>query len=508
MSYARLVSVFVSVFVFGCLVGCGSVRSEANDAFSRKDWVRAAELYEKVLAEHPGDAEAKARLVESRTHVVEGLFDQCRQLRSSNQVDAAIRKVDEALHLLHVWQLQLTGPVRQRTNEELTWAGHSIRDEVRSLAQSGRPLAAEAAITKRMALLSYPEYATIKGDVEHTVSETGRTKCTKIAAFAKPDAPFLSHRIAAYCAHFGATVAIEANVPLLSKVVVQGKIDGTNDEQRQRLDAALNTWLKRSSWYSADSPRAAVAFVQGKHTASFKTINVQLTQPWKEAIEYQELENYQEPYTETYTDYEHYTEQVPYTAYETRTKTCGFGSHTYSCSEQVPVTRYRTESRTRPVTKTRTKYRNAVRTVTKVRYEDRIFSYSARELRGEYDASWTVQITLVEGAQPMVLKGGGSASRKGYDHDVTFAPAGVHPQHDVLMTHDGWFLVQLGEMEKTFQEASAQHWKRTYCQSPSFTEEEAARCAWERTGGYPPGVRAALAKVYGADVDAALKLDP
>jgi hypothetical protein len=490
------------------LAGCRSIRSDASDAYDRREWSRAAELYERVLAEHPADKEAQSRLVEARTHVVEGLFDESKRSRDAGQNEAALKKVDEAMHAIHDWRLPAVGRLSDRIRDELGWAGGFVKDEVMRPARANLPLAAESALAKRRPLLENPELGPLGRELTTAVHEAGRASCTRVAAMAKPDTPFLAHRIISYCKHFEAAVALDPALPLVGKVVMQGRIDGATDDQMKQLAASLNAWLQRSSWYAPSSQRAAIAFVQGKHSASFRTVNVHLTQPWKEAISYQELENYQEPYTENYVDTEYYTEQVPYTVYETRTRPCGFGTHMQTCTESVPTTQYRSEQRTRQVTKQRTAYRNAVRVVTKVRYEDRVFSYDARELRGEYDSAWAVQLTLIEGVQPMVLKGGGSTSRKGYDHDVTFAPAKVFPQHDVLMTHDGWFSLQLQEMEKTYTVAAVEHYKRSFCQVPSFTEEEAARCAWERQGAYPPGVRAALTKVFGEDVDGALTLDP
>src|SRR5262245_50437936 len=102
---------FAAVLAIG---GCRSTRGDAADAFARHDWPRAAELYERVLAEHPGDVEAKTRVVEARTHVVEGLFDESKRNRETGDPERALGKITEAMRLVRNWSLSTTGPLADR----------------------------------------------------------------------------------------------------------------------------------------------------------------------------------------------------------------------------------------------------------------------------------------------------------------------------------------------------------------------------------------------------------
>lgn len=208
--------------------------------------------------------------------------------------------------------------------------------------------------------------------------------------------------------------------------------------------------------------------------------------------------------------------QVPHTTYRTESYSCGFGKSYSSCTRSVPSTSYRSETRYRTAHRTayrtayrteyrtayrtawRTAYRTAWRNVTKTRLEPRMFQYSAIERVGFYSGTWRLAIAL-GGAGPLDVVLADSLHQVGYDHDVTFTPAGVAPSRAQLMTVDAWFLRLLAQLSGVVPARLTQHWSTSFCQMPSFDAETAARCGYGAT--MPAPARGQLARLFGVDVD-------
>ena len=83
---------------------------------------------------------------------------------------------------------------------------------------------------------------------------------------------------------------------------------------------------------------------------------------------------------------EYYSVQVPYTAYESQSYSCGDHKSHRTCTRSHSVTRYRTDHRTRFVTRSHTEYRNQTRTVTRYRDVPRVFTLHRRAATGRLRA--------------------------------------------------------------------------------------------------------------------------
>jgi hypothetical protein len=170
------------------------------------------------------------------------------------------------------------------------------------------------------------------------------------------------------------------------------------------------------------------------------------------------------------------------------------------------VTRYRDEQRSRDVRKVRTEYRTRTRQVTRYRDEPRIFRYQATKLDGRYQATFFISIDVGSGIRPIEARGSAEDARSAYDHDVEFAPAGVHPEHTDLPSDLWWRQQQRSRVHDTVLASLDRSWTQSFCNEGVSAIEEAARCARVRPKPAPAAVRAQIAALISDDPDAVLTL--
>jgi hypothetical protein len=183
---------------------------------------------------------------------------------------------------------------------------------------------------------------------------------------------------------------------------------------------------------------------------------------------------------------------VPETTYEL----CSFPCGATTCQEMRPVTRSHSETRTRTVTRYRTAYRNVDQQVTRYRTEHRTFRYAALVEAGHYDALLRVS---ARPEPPVIVTINEAMTKSGVTHDVTFAPAGVHPETADLPTREDFFDEQSTQLKSAFVIAMNARYGALYCSASAYTPEEAARCAYLDPEGAPAAVHAALRNGFGDD---------
>jgi hypothetical protein len=304
--------------------------------------------------------------------------------------------------------------------------------------------------------------------------------------------PYWSWLVDHYCAHWGVRLEERPAPPdLRAGLVVAGTVDGETDQEVARLRAALAAGFEDSVWFDARASGTARAALGGRIAVTFGAHPITLKKNWTEQVPYNEWVTTSEPFQEAYDETETYTEQVPYIEYRTVSQPCG----DTTCTESVPETCYRSETRTRVVTRYRTAYRDTTRLETRWRDEPRVFEYQATQRPGHYVAAVRVHI---DGGVPEVLATAtDDTTSSGIEHDVTFAPAGVHPEHADLVGRDLYIRTEEDVLRTRFVRALDDSFRRVHCSASSYTLEEAAACAYLDPRGAPPAVRAALREELG-----------
>ncbi len=508
---AALGSTFALARWFGiavllCSTACATLRGRADDALERGDYRQATELYTRLLARDPGDRKVRALLVRAERGLIDGLLDRADAARQQGRRDEAMAASLEAMQTkdrLH--EGSVDAPRAARITETVEWARTTIRTSVTNETSRGRALVARAWRAADDAWLRRPELAALGPELDAEIAKAGVATCTRATQKAA-DQPFSLELVAAYCKDVGGPMpAWKARPLLVGGVAISGGILGTPPNEQVELERAISAALEGSVWFTATTDARATALVQGSVSASFAKEPTELTRSWTESVPYEATETYEEAVQVPYIDTETYTEQIPYTAYEDRLETCR-PPRKGLCNVSHPVTRYRTEQRTREVRKTRTEYQQRTRIVTRYRDEPRIFRYPAMKHQGRYQATFFVRIDVGSGVRPIEARASAEDVQVAHEHDAEFPPAGVHPERAQLPSAMSWRQQQRKRLETDLFASLENGWKLSFCNEAVSSIEEAARCARARPDPAPNAVRSKVEELFGDDPDRILAL--
>ena len=482
--------------LLGALVvvaGCAqSINSRADEAYKKRRYLEAAELYDQVVRADPKDGKSAAKRTQARTEALRELLAATSQARVAGKLDLATTTLAELLVRRNSWAMKLEGQAAKELTVEIVAAGSAIATAVTQTATTRGPLSGELLAAHYAPLLAHVDFQNWRAEIQDSVRGVGRTKCDALAP--RATTPYWSWVVASYCAHFGGTeIKLLPRPNLRTGLVVEGSVVGIPAEDTSRIRNTISTAFRESVWFSPDAPKQAHAQLGGKVAATFDSRPVSRTATWNEQVPYTAYEDAQESYQEPYNDQESYQEQVPHTSYRTESKPCGSST----CSESVPYTEYSSETRYRTVTKYRTAYRTVQKAVTRYRDVPRSFTYAAVERSGRYVSA--LRIRFDRDSPEIAAEIKNDSVQSGLDHDVSNPDAGVSPSRANLpqladfTAHEETRLVA---GVKTKLEAA---YREQYCSAAEYTLEAAATCAYLAPADVPPGVHAALRGAFGDD---------
>lgn len=464
----------------------------AAEAYDRGDYFEAANTYDALLREKPTDADLLRRRDEARNRAYGLLLSKIPR----GPLDATITALRPLLAQRDTWTPTTRSLGNPALDAGLATVENDVRamlaEEIHDLLQTRQPLGAKDAITARSQLLTFADFRELWPILAEDIRAAAFTHCKAALTAAPEQQPFLTSLLTSYCSGFGAPVPPPISLDLANELTVQVSVAGVSEAQSKSASGILSMGFVESPWYDPASARALTTSITGRNDFWFTARQELLTADWQEQVPYEDTESYQEPYE----DLESYQEQVPYTVNDTEQYPCG----TSTCTRPITRTEYRSETKYRTVTR----YRTAYRTVTRYRTETRSHAYQAMRRDGKYAANWqvTLALTAVPGEATLAFPVSQSITQYGYDHDETFAPAGLSPARANLMTPDAWFANVAAGLNEKLRDQLAARWLSSYCRLPQYSAETAARCA--RGSAPPPAARAALASAFGNDLDRVL----
>jgi hypothetical protein len=471
------------------VAACGGTIRKAEDAYDRGDYLAAAELYDKAVAEDPNNEEARAEREKARRSALKSLLEQSETAWRTNRTQVAIEALRRLLDHRDRWQMIMDPALAPRLQTAVTAAGEAISVASGGRLRAGGPLSAEAFVAAHAELLAHADFQGRGEEIRAEVMEAGLAACRALVPSATT--PYWTWLVDRYCRHWGGA---PLDVPLLPHAIgdatITGVISGAVDSQVSMFHTELANTVRSSVWYS---PRATpiAGTIRGELEATFDSRVASMSADWSESVPYTSYETTQESYQEPYDDTEYYTEQVPTTEYRTHSVPCG----ETTCTETVPETVYHSESKSRTVTKYRTAYRDVTNPVTRYRDEPRVFQYTAIQQMAHYQGEVRVDLPTL-GVFAFVTT---DFTDDGYDHDVSFAEAGVSPSRANLMTLDGLAARDRGRLVEQLAKELDTTYAQRYCSAATFTRETAAQCALRGVDRMPAAAHTALREVFGAD---------
>jgi hypothetical protein len=362
-------------------------------------------------------------------------------------------------------------------------------------------------------MFTAPELRVQAQSLRMRIGDAGRVRCSELGERSEVRAsPYLARVVSAYCLHFGEPELPEgmaAGAEQVAKIRVHVSWNGT-DAQNAATESVLEEVLARTPWFHPRAQGEAELRLAGELGSTHSVTEAVREAPWFERVSYQDQESYLSPVDEPYLESESYTEQVPFTDYERREEACYEGEQggtgtgtTRLCTHTFPVTRYRSEQRTRLVTKHRTRYETRYRTVTRYRDEPRVFRYEVNEHAVQYRGE--CHGALVTGAlgNAASIHWSDAFTQTGDQHETTFVPSGVIPQHPVFLSDAEWLERASSALPEVVERAARDAWLSHFCAVSAPSEaplaHAAARCAYGAPGRTPAWADGALRTLLNDD---------
>jgi hypothetical protein len=457
------------------LAGCTSLRGKADAAYAHGDYAKAADLYDQLV--RGGDTGAIPRRTQAREEELRVELYNVQAARAAGYefIDKLARLLDQR----DAWQGDGAAPLAGGIAFEVAAASAKIGAQVATRTDQDGPLAGEDVVSHYATLLGHADFASARTAIHVQLSEAGRARCTRLEAVAAT--PYWRWLSARYCGHWAATRPVPVLPDQYRALVIDGAIAGETDTELVALRGTLEAAFEKTAWFAPTARVDEPAIVDGRLSVHYTSQPVTLTASWTEQVPYTDYETQQESYQEPYDDTETYDEQVPTTEYVP----CG--------DTTCPQTVYHTETKTRTVTKYRTAYRDVTVPVTRYRDEPRTEDYNAIQRAGTYASSLKVQVGEVLALLDT------RTDESGYDHDVTIEPAGVSPSRANLSSKDEFAEREHAKLADQLVEKLDAAYVQRFCGLPAFTLEQAAECAYAGAQHLSPAAQSVLATVLGGE---------
>ena len=482
-------SSILAVFV---LASCATTKGRADELYDEGRFIEAAELYDQLAREHPDDVEVKIQRTRARNGALRVQLAYVTKVRIAGHRELAGQQLQKLFAMRDGWRMTAEPAIAKLLETEVTETGRWLESVVANRVRTAGPLVGESIALAYQDLFAHPELDRWRMSIGQAIEGAARDVCARIAP--TTTTPYWSWIANRYCVHFNIRAIEPMRLPnLRAGIAVTGTVQGTSTGETERMRVALANAFRTSVWFSTDGAAPVRATVSGWITTAFDSRSVTKTADYTEQIPYTDYETVQESYQEPYDDTEYYTEQVPHTEYRSETYSCG----DTTCSRTVPETVYRSESRTRTVTKYRTAYRPVTRPVTRYRSEARTYTYAGVEHAGRYKSA--LRLSLGPELDSLIAEVMQNTTETGFETDASFPQAGVYPQSAILTTAEGFVALEGRRLVADLLVRLHALYAARYCRAAEFTLEEAARCAYLDHQTAPPVVREVLRAQFGED---------
>jgi hypothetical protein len=433
----------IALLLIGAAAGCASVG--AQRAFDQGDYLTAAELADQTLRANPADAEMLSLRQRARDRFVDEELTRVRAFRAGGHHEAELAEWERLLKQVDGWggHGALSPEWQSALAAESSTSGEAMVRLVDVDLGVGRPLAAEALLDQFKPLLAHAEFGPARATAGGKVRGKGQEVCARLQTTATAETPSWGLIVTRYCGHFGSVGATPAPEAAAPPMELAGTVKGMSAEQVARLRARVAEWVEASLWNDPAAGETGRGKIGG-------TIGGVVESSYRRA---------------TVTLHAPYEDTIKTSVVGTVGRQQAFG---YAS--------------------------------TKVTRE---YAYEAEEVRGNFGMNVSVHLELPTQSS-VTLKLKRAEGVKGYDHDVSFEPAGIFPRHDRILTVEEWVDAQLDSFATRVTWALNRKFLKTYCARPQYTVEEAAHCFM--VGQKPPAAMAVLTGALGDQAESALEI--
>lgn len=420
--------------------------------------------FERALSDNPQDTNAQHGRQRALRALLNEHLTAAASARAGSHFDEALAELSLAHDVM-----QSGAFADPELNEIETKTLAVIRSHLRSQLRDGLPLGAFNQLQSLAPMLSSLGHDDFIAVVRTDIVTVGARRCQVLSGLART--PWLTRFMHRWCTQFAATPPAVPDMPeQRARLTIDLTALASSTDAQERLRNGLEAAFATSPWFGP-SPSSLDTQLSGALESSRVDQPIDTFVTWTESETYSTTENVTETYQEPYQTTESRPTQVPYTAYESYTYTCGRST----CTGSRSVTRYRTEYRNEPVTKYRAATRQVTKTVYKTRPVTRRHDFHATHVIVKHAAKLRLAMALPGTSAPVVLELSNAADADDLAHRETNPRAGLKPHEaDVPSSKDFDWRVS-HQLSKDMAKALDDAWVATFCTSFE-TPEAAARC--------------------------------
>ncbi len=431
-------------FLLGALAlalsSCSGLRGKAADLHAQGAFLEAVQTYEAALQQNPHDEESLSGLKKSRTAFLDKRLIEVRKARLATNRLLAIDILLEVVQLERQWDFFPGGPLANTQEEESVEALRFVEVQAMQSRTKERPLWGLYLLQHYQPIFS-GSLASRRDFLLKEVATSGKKQCMGLARSESSKFPYFSEFVRKVCTAWGIPNqgsnhgAIGKKATLYRAIQVAPQISGLKPAHRSALNAALESAFQESPWYDAKGSLTLKLPLKGSFHLSH-TRN-----PENRVHGY----SVQVPFTDYQTVTK--TRQVPYTA---QFETCERNPENYrKICEPRSETRYRSENYT--VQEPITRYQNTPRSLPYdgIAHEQTLQLHIEGELR------------LGDTVHPLRLDA--QSFKSGFEHKWNMPNIGLAPERAHLEDPQVWMRYQADLLGTDLRAAAEDIWVDLYC---------------------------------------------
>lgn len=426
---------YLLILLFLC--SCATAKKKAIELSEKGKHEEAIEFWAEALRKDSDDEEVQNGFQASLDYVSNDRLTRIRDKRLANNLQSSLDEMKSLVDLQQKWNIKLDYNSSSFQGKEVRALWPFYQGTITSKIAKKMPLAAESDHKYYKDVFnSMPEYEVVQAAIQ----KSGRQKCSALKK-QHLNQPFLVSFVSQFCHYWnpGSTIAAKIESVLYSEIKATTQITNINDTYADGLQTALNKELQNTPWFHPQAKKDMKVTLKGDYT-------------WKtKSREIQQAHNY--------------TEEVPYTDYETVTKT-----------REVPRSVYENGTY---VTKYQTEEYEVQEAVTKYRTVDRVYDYFATKKSLEINFNLSGLINVENRSYPAYFQK--DVGEEKIMHDYNLPNIGLYPQREDVSNP----MVKFEAISDAFA-FQIRHdlnaiWEKNYCTLPArrdfaYIGENVTRC--------------------------------
>jgi hypothetical protein len=258
--------------------GAGSrAARDADAAYARGEYERAAELYDDAAREQPSQASLRERRTNARRMTLLRLVEAAEQRRPDPE---ALETVYRVAMKYKLWfgrsdGEQLDEPLQARVDALVRWMVDRMSGNFEQALGASMPLLATERLRGAREQLSTLGFAHLSARLESEARTAGAARCNELSSQVTPEQPHVRAWVACYCRAFAAeTPGVGPTAEQVGRLRIDyNALERTTQEQRAVVDQRIQEVFRRTPWFHPEAQREASARVDGIHSSPLYSSN-------------------------------------------------------------------------------------------------------------------------------------------------------------------------------------------------------------------------------------------